>query len=138
MTLSLAEANSIVGAAIAKARQLDMKVSVAVCDRQGHLIALNRMDGSYATVNRYSIGKAVVSAGTGLPSGDVVGIVDDPPAATVVAQGAPAIRIRGGLPVLRGSEVEGGCGVAGALSPEQDEECARAGIATLQFQRVGQ
>jgi glc operon protein GlcG len=138
MTLSLAEANSIVGAAIAKARQLNVNVSVAACDRQGHLIALNRMDGAYATIYRYSIGKAVVSASTGLPSGNVVGIVDDPPVATAVAQGVPAIRIRGGLPVLRGGEVEGGCGIAGALSPEQDEECARAGIATLQFQRVGQ
>jgi hypothetical protein len=26
--------------------------------------------------------------------------------------------------------------VAGSLSPEQDEECARAGIATLQFPRI--
>jgi uncharacterized protein GlcG (DUF336 family) len=138
MTLSLAEANSIVGAAIAKARQLNVNVSVAVCDRQGHLIALNRMDGAYATINRYSIGKAVVSASTGLPSGNVVGIVDDPTVATAVPQGVPAIRIRGGLPVLRGGEVEGGCVIAGALSPEQDEKCARAGIATVQFQRVGQ
>ena len=57
-------------AAIAKARQLNVNVSVAVCDEYGHLIALKRMDGAYAEVNRFSIGKAVVSAGTGLPSGD--------------------------------------------------------------------
>jgi uncharacterized protein GlcG (DUF336 family) len=131
MTLSLAEASSIVDAAIIKARQLDVTVCVAVCDRLGSLIALNRMDGAYETINRYSVGKAVVSAGTGLPSGDVVGIVDHPPAATAVASGFPAIRIRGGLPIRRGGAVEGGCGVAGALSPEQDEECARAGIAAF-------
>jgi uncharacterized protein GlcG (DUF336 family) len=65
VTLTLAEANSIVDVAIAKARQLDVKVSVAVCDDQGHLIALNRMDGAYAEVNRFSIGKAVASAATG-------------------------------------------------------------------------
>jgi uncharacterized protein GlcG (DUF336 family) len=39
------EANSIVAAAIAKARQLNVNVSVAVRDRQGHPIALNRTDG---------------------------------------------------------------------------------------------
>jgi glc operon protein GlcG len=128
MTLSLAEANSIVAAAIMKARQLNVKVSVVVCDKLGNVIALNRMDGAYATVNRYSIGKAVVSAGAGLPSGDVVGIVDHSPVCVAVAQGVPAIRIRGGLPVLRGGEVEGGCGVAGARSPEQDEECAALGL----------
>jgi len=124
MTLSLAEASSIVDAAIIKARQLDVTVCVAVCDRLGSLIALNRMDGAYETINRYSVGKAVVSAGTGLPSGDVVGIVDHPPVSTAVAQGLPAIRVRGGLPICRGGAVEGGCGVAGALSHEQDEDRA--------------
>jgi len=68
MALTLAEANSIVDAAIAKARQLNVTVSVAVCDELGHLIALNRMDGAYVDVNRLSIGKAVESAGTGLRS----------------------------------------------------------------------
>ena len=89
------------------------------------------MDGAYETINRYSVGKAVVSAGTGLPSGDVVGIVDHPPVSTAVAQGLPAIRVRGGLPICRGGAVEGGYGVAGGLSHEQDEECARAGIAAF-------
>ena len=32
MTLTLAEANTIVAAAVAKARQLDIIVSVAVCE----------------------------------------------------------------------------------------------------------
>lgn len=131
MTLTLAEANQIVGGAIAKARERHVDVSVAVCDRSGHLIALNRMDGTYATVNEGSIGKAIVSAGTGLPSGEVEGIVSDPPVATVVAEGAPVLRVRGGLPIIRNDVIEGGCGVNGAPSPEQDEECARAGIASL-------
>jgi uncharacterized protein GlcG (DUF336 family) len=86
---------------------------------------------AYAKINRFSIGKAVVSAGTGLSSGDVEGIVDHPGAAGVVAQGVPAIRIRGGLPILRNGQVEGGCGVHGGSSREQDEECARAGIASI-------
>ena len=131
MPLSLAEANSIVNAAIAKARELKVNISVAVCDSIGNLIALNRMDGAYGTVNRFSIGKAVVSAGTGLPSGEITGIVEHPPVATVVAEGMPAVRIRGGLPILRGSEIEGACGVDGAQSNAQDEECARAGILSL-------
>ena len=132
MTLTLAEANSIVDVAIAKAPEFNITVSVAVCDELGHLIALNRMDGAYADVNRFSIGKAVVSAGTGLPSGEVEGIVDHLPAAGVVAQGVPAIRVRGGLPIFRNGQIEGACGVGGASSHEQEEECARAGIASIQ------
>ena len=131
MSLSLAEANSIVSAALAKARQLNINVSVAVCDQLGHLIALNRMDGAYATVNRSSIGKAVVSAGTGRPSGEVAAIVSHPPVDTVAGEAVAAVRIRGGLPILRGGEIEGACGVAGAQSNEQDEECARAGISSF-------
>ena len=132
VTLTLAEANSIVDAAIAKARQLNVNVSVAVCDEQGHLIALNRMDGAYAEIaNRFSIGKAVASAGTGLPSGEIRGTLDHPAAAGVVAQGVPAVRIRDGLPIVRNRQIEGACGVGGASSPEQEEKCARAGIASI-------
>jgi uncharacterized protein GlcG (DUF336 family) len=43
MTLTLAQANKIIAAAIAQARQLNIIVNVAVCDNQGHLIAFNRM-----------------------------------------------------------------------------------------------
>ena len=132
MTLTLAEANTIVAAAVAKARQLNVIVSVAVCDTQGHLIAFNRMDRAYAEGDRFALGKAVVSAGTGLPSGEVEGHVDHPPVAGVVAGGVPALHVRGGLPIFRSGQVEGGCGVAGAPSHhEQEEACARAGIASL-------
>jgi Haem-degrading len=86
MTVTLAEANTIVAAAIAKARQLNIIINVAVCDNQGHLIAFNRMDRAYAEGDRYAIGKAVASAGTGLPSGEVVSRVDHPPVAGVVAE----------------------------------------------------
>ena len=46
MALTLIEANQIVRAAIAKADELNIKISVAVCDAGGRLIALNRMDGN--------------------------------------------------------------------------------------------
>jgi Haem-degrading len=44
VALTLSEANSIVKAAIAKAQELSIVVSVAVCDGQGRVIALNRME----------------------------------------------------------------------------------------------
>ena len=129
--LTLAEANSIVGAAIAKARELNILVSVIVCDDQGHLIALNRMDGALSESDRFSIGKAIASAATGLPSGQIEGMVSHPSAEITVAEGMPVYRVRGGLPIFRDGRVAGGCGVDGAPSHEQEEECARAGIANL-------
>jgi uncharacterized protein GlcG (DUF336 family) len=135
MTLTLVESNSIVEAVIAAACRLNIGVCVAVCNREGRLIAFKRMDGTYDEAGRSAIGRAVASAGTGLPSGEITGILDHPAAALVVAEGMPVSRIRGGLPILRDGEIEGGCGVAGALSDELDEECARAGITEFQTRR---
>jgi len=46
MALTLAEANQIVQAALTKAREMNIKISVAVCDAGGRLMAFNRMDGA--------------------------------------------------------------------------------------------
>jgi glc operon protein GlcG len=129
--LTLAEANSILRAAITKAQELGCSISVAVCDEEGHLIALNRMDGAFQDSYRFAVGKALASAGTGLPSGQIKGVVIHGSAEVVHAQGLPVYRVRGGLPIFKDEQVVGGCGVDGAPSHEQDEECARAGIASL-------
>ncbi len=65
---TLSEAKRIIEAAITRARELDVNISVAVCDISGRLIALNRMDGALWDVDRGSIGKAIAAAMTGRPS----------------------------------------------------------------------
>ena len=66
MTLMLAEANLIVSGAIERAQQLNLNVSVAVCNERGRLIAFNRMDGTYEDISHLSIGKAIeVELGAG-------------------------------------------------------------------------
>jgi uncharacterized protein GlcG (DUF336 family) len=128
MVLQLREATRIIEGAIAKAQELNVEISVAICN----LIAFNRMDGvSLAEANREAIGKAIVSAAWGLPSEEPHGIAHHIPQDLVYAEGAPAIRSRGGLPILRQGQVEGGCGVSGANNGVVEEECARAGIAAL-------
>ncbi len=46
MSLTLQDANTMVGAAIAKAEELNILISVAVVDAGGRLAAFNRMDGA--------------------------------------------------------------------------------------------
>jgi len=129
--LTLFKARKIVNQALQRARELNVSVSVAVCDTSGRLIALNQMDGSMGwEVDRSSMGKAVAAAITGRPSEQL---------SEQFATGAPRVRAcnnvvpprgqRGGLPVVEAGVVQGGCGVSGALTPELNEECARAGIA---------
>jgi uncharacterized protein GlcG (DUF336 family) len=124
--LTLAESDSIIQAAISAACRLKVSVCVSVCNPEGHLIAFKRMDGTYEEAGRAAVARAVASAGTGQPSSEIRGIQDHPTSELSVAEGMPVSRKRGGLPILRDGEVEGGCGVAGAPSDESDEDCARA------------
>ena len=70
MSIRLAEANRAIHAALAKAHNLAVNISVTVCDADGRLVAFQRMDGAFAEANRASIGKALASVSSGRPSGD--------------------------------------------------------------------
>jgi glc operon protein GlcG len=131
MGLSLAEANRIVHGALAKARELDIRISAAVCDAGGRLIALQRMDGAIWASAYGSQGKAVASAAFGRPSGEMAQRADQPtPRGIAAAEGGHMIMGQGAVPIIRNGIVEGACGVGGGTS-QQDEDCARAGVAQL-------
>src|SRR5262249_32411022 len=108
-----------------------VNISVTVCDADGRLVALQRMDGALAEANLGSIGKAIVSARSGRPSGDEsIEGSDYFRAATVIGERAPLIRPPRRLPIIRAGRVEGALGVGGATAA-QDVECAHAGIAAF-------
>ena len=131
MALTLAEANRVVEGAIAHAEELNIKVSVAVCDAGGRLVALNRMDGAIWAGAYGCQGKAVASAAFGRASGELAERADQPtPRGIAVAEGGHMIMGQGGLPIIRNGFIDGACGVGGGTS-QQDEDCARAGIARL-------
>jgi hypothetical protein len=73
MALTLAEANRIIQAAITKAQEMNIKVSAAVCDAGGRLMAFNRMDGAIWGSVYGSQGKAIASAAFGRASGELRG-----------------------------------------------------------------
>jgi glc operon protein GlcG len=132
MSIRLAEANRAIHAALVKASNLGVNISVAVCDADGRLIAFQRMDGTFAEADRASIGKALASVRSGRPSGDQsIEGSEHFRAATITSEGAPLMRRPGGLPIIRAGQVEGALGVSGA-SDEQDVECALAGIDALE------
>jgi glc operon protein GlcG len=132
MTITLSEANRAISAALAKADDLAIRVSVTVCDPCGHLIAHQRMDGVFAEASRGSIGKAIAAAEGGRPSG-AEPFEPEHLASIVVVTGAaaPIIRRRGGLPIVQNGTLEGAVGVSGAPGNQQDEECALAALAAM-------
>ena len=131
MALTLAEANRVVEGAIAAANEMGIKINVAVCDAGGRLIAFNRMDGAIWGGVYGSQGKAVASAAFGRTSGELQERAATPIISGILAaEGGHGIPSQGGVPIIRGGVVEGACGVGGGTSQE-DEDCARAGIAKL-------
>ena len=131
MALTLAEANRIVEGAIAAADEMGIKINVAVCDAGGRLVAFNRMDGAIWGGVYGSQGKAVASAAFGRTSGELQERASTPIISGILAaEGGHGIPSQGGVPIIRDGVVEGACGVGGGTSQE-DEDCARAGIAKL-------
>jgi glc operon protein GlcG len=127
----LDEANRILGGALAKARELNIKVSAAVCDAGGRLIALQRMDNAIWASVYGSQGKAVASSAFGRASGELAPRADQPtPRGIAAASGGEMIMGQGAVPIIRNGVVEGACGVGGGTSQE-DEDCAKAGVAKL-------
>ena len=131
MTLTLEEANRIVAGAIDKARQLNIRISAAVVDAGGRLVAFQRMDNAIWASAYGSQGKAVASAAFGRASGELQPRADQPtPRGIAAAEGGHMIMGQGAVPIIRNGVVEGACGVGGGTS-QQDEDCARAGVARL-------
>jgi len=131
MTLTLEQANRVVEGALSKARELNIKVSVAVCDAGGRLLAFQRMDGAMWASAYGCQGKAIASASFGRASGDLTERADHPTFRGIVAaEGGHMILGRGGVPIMLKGALEGGCGVGGGTG-EEDEICARAGAERL-------
>jgi glc operon protein GlcG len=131
MSLTLAEANQVVQGALDKAREMNIKISVAVCDAGGRLMAFNRMDGAIWGSVYGSQGKAIASAAFGRASGELQERAGAPIIQGIMAaEGGHMIPSQGAVPILRNGGAVGACGVGGGTS-QQDEDCARAGVAKL-------
>ena len=131
MALTLEEANRVIEGALAKARELNIRISVAVCDAGGRLVAFQRMNNAIWASAYGSQGKAVASAAFGRPSGELSERAHPPtPAGIAAAEGGHMIMGQGAVPILRDGVIEGACGVGGGTS-QQDEDCARYGVGKL-------
>jgi uncharacterized protein GlcG (DUF336 family) len=131
MALTLVEANRVLQAAIDKAKEMNIKISAAVCDAGGRLVAFNRMDGAIWGSVYGSQGKAIASVAFGRASGELAERAGSPIIQGIAAaEGGHMIPSMGAMPIIRNGVVEGACGVGGGTA-QQDEDCARAGVAKL-------
>ena len=129
MALTLDDANRMVRAAMAKAGEININLSVAVCDAGGNLLAFNRMEAASSVSATVAQGKAAASAGFGRASGTLQ--ADSPVIQAVIASmGGRMLAAQGAVPVYKDGELVGAIGGSGATAQE-DEDCAQAGLAAL-------
>ena len=131
--LELTTARRITEAAIARAEQMGIKVTVAVVDESGILTHLSRMDGANFLSPEIAIGKAITAAAWRKPSAEVEKMGLQRPAfvaSIATATRGRAVIGRWALPIVVDGVVVGAAGASGGTS-EEDEEVIRAGIEAI-------
>ena len=130
MALSLSEAQAAIGRAHEKAVEIGIRVTVAVVDEGGLLVALARMDGAPPLSPQVAEAKAVGAAMLYRDGAALADLAKDRPGFFSVADRLTRVPIVPGLGsvlVRRDDRVIGAVGVSGG-KPEQDLECAQAAI----------
>ncbi len=126
--LTLDAAKKIAAAAEAEARKNNWNVVIAVVDDGGHLVYLQRIDGTQTGSIDVAIGKARTAAAFKRPTKVFDELAKTRPSITSISPNA--VLLEGGVPVVAGGQVVGAVGVSGVTS-QQDAQVAEAGIAAL-------
>ncbi|HEY0831746.1 MAG TPA: heme-binding protein [Candidatus Dormibacteraeota bacterium] len=133
MPLTFAEAQKTISGGHAKAESLGIRVTVAVVDEGGLLIALGRMDGAPALSPQIAEAKAVGAAMLNRDGAGLAELAKDRPGFFSVADRmvrVPIVPGLGSVLIKHDGKVLGAVGVSGGR-PEQDVECAEAGLSSI-------
>lgn len=128
-TVSLALANRIATATIDACRAAGRSAVVAVVDRGGNLVALQRGDdiGPHNTIAAQK--KAFTALSTKTSTSLLSERAGADPASRNLNTVDTLLLLGGGVPIMFDQEVIGAVGVAGSGGSAQDEACATKGIA---------
>ncbi len=129
-TLSLDGARTAIAGAKAAAARLNAPGGVvAVVGDGGNLMALERLDGTFAAGANISIGKARTAALFKKPTRVFEELINKSRTAmTALNDFTP---LQGGIPITIDGHIVGGIGVSGAASAQQEEDLATAGAVAV-------
>ncbi len=126
--LTLDAAKKIAAAGEAEARKNNWNVVIAVVDDGGHLVYLQRIDGTQTGSIDVAIGKARTGGAFKRPTKVFDELAKTRPSITSISP--TAVLLEGGVPVVVGGQGVGAVGVSGGTS-QQDAQIAEVGIAAL-------
>ena len=130
--ISLEQARAIMDAAMAKAREIDTKMDIAVVDAGGNLKGFYRMDGAWIGSIDISIRKAKTARFFDMPTGEI-GKLSQPggPLYQIEHSNGGLITFPGGVPIKAADgTIIGAIGVSGS-TVEKDHTVAAAGAAVI-------
>ena len=129
-SLNLDGAKRVIAAAVAEAKSKDAPGgAIAVVDEGGNLVAVERLDNTFAAGANISIGKARTAVLFKRPTKFFEDVINKGRTAmTTLNDFTP---LQGGIPIVVDDQVIGAVGVSGAASAQQDEELAIAGANAL-------
>ena len=123
--LTLQGARQVIAAATAEARRDNAGGTIAIVDEGGNLVALERLDGTFAASANISIGKARTAAIFKKPTKAFEETIRGGRTAMIALNDFTPLQ--GGVPIMVDGQVIGAIGVSGAASAQRDEEIAVAG-----------
>jgi len=131
--ITLKQANTVIAAAFAKGKELNLKpLSVVVVDAGGHVQAFQRQDGASSMRLGIALGKAAGALALGVSSRKIAEMAAERPPFFAAASGLVPhglIPAAGGV-IVKGADgfAIGAVGITGDTS-DNDEICTLAGIA---------
>ncbi len=136
--LTLDGAKKVIDAVRAEAKKLNAPgAAIAVVDDGGNLLALERLDGTFAAGSQISIGKARTAALFKRETKAFEEIIKNGRTAMTALPDSLFTPLQGGVPVLLDGQILGAVGVSGAASAQQDQELAVAGANALSNPEAG-
>lgn len=135
--LTIDGAKKVIAAAVAYAKKNNAPGgAIAVVDEGGNLIAVERLDGTFAAAANISIGKARTAALFKRPTKAFEDTIKNGRTSLVALPDAYFTPLQGGIPITIDGQIVGAIGVSGAASAQQDEEMAIAGASVFTEAKV--
>lgn len=131
--LTLDGARQVITAAVHYAREKQAPgAAIAVVDRGGYVLALERLDGTFPAGSDISVGKARTAVRFQRETKVFEDLIRNGRTPMIALSEIVGFTpLLGGVPIVVGGQIVGAIGVSGAASAAQDEEIALAGARAL-------
>jgi glc operon protein GlcG len=121
MQLNLDEAIARIDAGMAKAKEMNVRVSLAIVDEFGMVVQVDRMDGASPMSTDLAEAKALTALNFQRATNEIAQLERDALKMIVDVANFNVLAQAGGVPIFEGNRIRGAIGVSGASSQQEHE-----------------